>query len=422
MSSSASPPSPVSSPSPESPEPVALGFGRETVAIPGPSIVPERVLTAMNRPMPDIYSGDLVDVSDDVMARLPALARTDGHPFIVIANGHGAWQMAICNTLSRGDRVLVMESGRFAIAWGEMAEVSGVKMEVLGGSDDGPADPEALRIRLADDPDHEIKAVMVVQTDTATSVRNDIAALRRAIDDAGHPALFMVDCIASLGCEPYEMDRWGVDITVAACQKGLMVPPGLSFVWASDKAVAAHARADLRVGYLDWERRLNPSHHYELYAGTPPVSHLFGLQEAMDLIDEQGGLDSVWARHDRLAAAVWAAVEAWSTEGGIDFNIVDPAFRSTAVTTVLTGDIDADELRRLCRERAGVTLGLGIGTFAGRAFRIGHMGYLNPPMLLGTLGTIEAALAAMGAPVGGSGVAAAAVVLGEAMAEGPLDS
>ena len=368
--------------------------------------------------MPDIYSGDLVAVSDEVFERLPALARTSGQPFVVIANGHGAWQMAIANTLSRGDKVLVMESGRFAIAWGEMAELSGVKMEVVPGSDSTPADPEALRARLLDDPDHEIRAILVVQTDTATSVRNDIAALRAAIDAADHPALFMVDCIASLGCEPYDMDAWGVDVTVAASQKGLMVPPGLAFLWAGEKALAAHARADLRVGYLDWEQRINPSHHYELYAGTPPVQHLFGLQAAMDLIDEQGGLEAVWARHDRLAAAVWAAVDAWSTDGGLSLNIADPAHRSTAVTTVLTGDIDPEAVRTMCRERAGVVLGLGIGEFSGRAFRIGHMGYVNPSMLLGTLGTIEAALHALGVPMAGSGVAAAAESLGAAMAEG----
>ncbi len=381
------------------------------VAIPGPSVMPERVLAAMQRPMPDIYSGDLVDISDEVFEQLPGLAKTTGSPFIIIANGHGAWQMAISNTLARGDKVLALESGRFAVVWGEMAEVSGVKTEVLPGADDRPVDPEALRARLVDDPGHEIKAVLTVHTDTATSVRNDIPALRAAIDAAGHPALLMVDCIASLGCEPFHMDEWGVDLMVAGSQKGLMVPPGLAFLWAGDKALAAYERSDIHVGYLDWGSRLNATHHYELYCGTPPVSHLFGMREALVMIAEEG-LEARWDRHQWQAEAVWAAVDAWSTEGGLSLNITDPAARSTAVTTVLTGKIDADELRRLCKDEAGLTLGLGIGDFAGRAFRIGHMGYLNPPMLLGTLGTIEAVLVAMGAPIAGSGVGAAAASLG----------
>lgn len=388
-----------------------LNHGLETVAIPGPSIVPERVRAAMNRPMPDIYAGELVDASNRVFERLPEVVRApEAQPFVVIGNGHAAWQMTICNTLSRGDTALVLESGRFATAWGEQAAVSGVKIEVLPGRPDGPVDPEAVRARLADDGTGEIKAILVVQTDTATSVRNDIAAIRAAIDAAGHPALLMVDCIASLGCEPYEMEAWGVDVTVAASQKGIMVPPGLGFVWASPKALEAYHGADLRVGYLDWGPRIDPEVHYQLYAGTPPVGHLFGLQEALTMIAEEG-LEARWERHRRLAGAVWAAIEAWSTDGGIGFNIVDEADRSTAVTTVLTGDIDAEELRRRCKEGAGVTLGSAIGGL-GNHFRIGHMGHLNPPMLLGTLGTIEAGLVSMGAPLGGSGVGAAAVHLG----------
>ena len=403
-------PNPADTPLP----PGGLRHGLETVAIPGPSIVPERVRAAMHRPMPDIYAGDLVDASDTVFAGLPGLVcSTRAQPFVVIGNGHAAWQMAICNTLSRGDTVLALESGRFATAWGGQAEVSGVKLDVLPGRLDAPVDPEALRDRRDDDRDHQIKAVLVVQTDTATSVRNDIAALRSAIDDAGHPALFMVDCIASLGCEPYRMDDWGVDVTVAASQKGIMVPPGIAFVWASDKALEAYQRADLRVGYLDWGPRIDPEVHYHLYAGTPPVSHLYGLREALAMIAEEG-LEHRWQRHQLMAEAVWAAIDAWSTPGGIACNIPDRCHRSTAVTTVLTGDIDAEEIRRRCKDGAGVTLGSAIGGM-GQHFRIGHMGHLNPPMLLGTLGTIEAALVSMGAPMGASGVAAAAAHLGSAL-------
>ncbi len=387
------------------------------VAIPGPSITPDRVLAAMHRPMPNIYEGPLVDVSHSVLADLPGIVKTDSEVFITIGNGHAGWQMAVNNTLSRGDKVLVLESGRFAIGWGEMAEQSGVIAEILPGSDDAPVSPEALEARLRADADHEIAAILVVLTDTATSVLNDIPALRAAIDRAGHPAMFMVDGIASIGCDVFDMDASGVDLTVAASQKGLMVPPGLAFVWAGPRALAARATADLVTSYFDWEPRRTPEAHYYLYAGTPPISHLFGLREALDMIAEEGGIDAVWARHEILARSVWAAIDAWSTPDGMRCNIADEASRSRATTTVITGSIDPDELRRVCEERAGLTIGLGIGSFEGRGIRIGHMGHLNPPMLLGTLGTIEAALHSMDAPMGGSGVAAAAAFLGGHLGE-----
>ncbi|MGF1599583.1 MAG: pyridoxal-phosphate-dependent aminotransferase family protein [Acidimicrobiales bacterium] len=393
-----------------------LRHGRPLVATPGPSIIPDRVLAAMARPMPNMYEGDIVEVSDRVMAALPGLARTTGQPFVVIGNGHAAWQMAICNTLSRGDKVLALESGRFAVAWAQMAAVSGVEVEILPGSERDPVDPGALQARLAADTGHEIDAVLVVQTDTATSVLNDIAALRAAIDDAGHPGLFFVDCIASLGCDRYEMDAWGVDLTVAASQKGLMVPPGVAFVWAGPRALDAYERAGLRNGYFDWGPRIDPEVHYQLFAGTPPISHLYALDVAVTMIEEEGGLEAVWRRHQVLADAVRAAVEAWASPRHLACNIIDPAARSNAVTTVLTGDVDAAALAALCEHRTGLTLGHGIGPFAGRAFRIGHMGHLNPPMVLGTLATIEAALRALRAPLGNSGVAAAVEIVAEALA------
>jgi len=384
------------------------------VSIPGPSVIPDRVLAAMHRPMPNIYEGDLVEVSYSVQDDLKTIARTQRPVYISVSNGHGAWEMAISNTLSRGDKVLVLESGTFAVGWGEMAEVSGVKVEVLPGNDSDPVTPEALEERLKADLSREISAVMVVQVDTATSVRNDIEAIRAAIDAANHPALLMVDCIASLGCEPYEHDEFGVDITVAATQKGLMVPPGLGFVFASEKAMIAHKSADLRNGYFDWEPRTNPDQHYKIYCGTPPIQHLWAMREALDMIFEEG-LENVWRRHRILADAVRAAVDAWHAPDGVSFNIAHPQSRSHSVTTILTGDINAVELRRIAESDAGVTLGVGLDEFADRAIRIGHMGHLNPPMILGTLGTIEAALIKMGAPMGSSGAAAAAAVIGAAL-------
>ncbi|MFT5530546.1 MAG: alanine-glyoxylate transaminase/serine-glyoxylate transaminase/serine-pyruvate transaminase [Candidatus Poriferisodalaceae bacterium] len=391
-----------------------LNAGNPMVAIPGPSIVPEAVLNAMRQSMPNIYEGPIVDVSLSLLDDLPKIARTTGPAFITISNGHGAWEMAITNTLSRGDKILILESGRFATSWGELAGMAGAEFELLPGALDGPVDPAAVEQRLRDDSAHEFKAVLVVQTDTSTSVKNDISAIRAAIDAAGHPALFMVDCIASMGCEPFEMDEWGVDVTVAACQKGLMVPPGLGFVWCNDKSLAAHQTADMRTAYWDWTTRLEKGAHYFIYTGTPPIAHILGLRVALDMIFDEG-LENVWSRHAAFAGAVHAAVDAWATTDGLSLNIADPAARSAAVTTILTGSVDPDRLRQITEDGAGLTLGLGIGAFDGRGFRIGHMGHLNPPMLLGTLGTVESALHAMDAPLGGSGVAAAARHLSQSL-------
>lgn len=394
---------------------VSLNHGRPMVAIPGPSIIPDRVLAAMHRPMPNIYEGDLLAVSDSVFGRLPGIVRTSGRPFVTLSNGHGAWEMAITNTLSRGDRVLVLESGRFAVGWGDMAAFSGVEIEVLSAPARRPVDPAALEARLREDTERRFAGVLVVQVDTASSVCNDIVAIRRAMDAADHPALLMVDCIASIGCERYEMDAWGVDVTVGGSQKGLMTPPGLGLVWAGPKALAAHSFAGLRTGYWDWTARAQDGPHYLRYAGTPPVSHLYGFAEALTMIDEEG-LEAMWNRHRVLAGAVRAAVGAWSVPDGLELNVVEPAARSNAVTTVLTGTVDADRLRDVAQGGAGLTLGIALSPLEGRAFRIGHMGHLNPPMILGTIATVEAALGAIGAPLGSSGAAAAAEVIAGAMA------
>ncbi|HET7410769.1 MAG TPA: aminotransferase class V-fold PLP-dependent enzyme [Paracoccaceae bacterium] len=376
--------------------------------------MPDRVLAAMHVAMPNIYEGALVEKSLSVFKDLPKIARTAGRAFVAISNGHGAWEMALTNTLKRGDKVLVLESGRFALGWGEQAKMLGAEVEVLRAPRRGPVDPAAVEKRLRGDRDHEIRAVLVVQIDTASGVWNDIEAIRRAIDAAGHPALYMVDTVASLGCVPYEMDEWGVDVTVGGSQKGLMVPPGLGIVWANDKAIEAHRRADMRTPYWDWTARMGEGAHYLRYAGTAPIQHIHAMRESLDMMFEEG-LENVWARHRVFADAVRAAVEAWSVEGGLEFNILDPRHRSNSTTTILTGRIDGEALRRLCEDRAGLTLGVGLGEFAERAFRIGHMGHTNPPMVLGTLGTAEAGLVAMGARIGGSGVAAAARVIAEAL-------
>lgn len=385
--------------------------------MPGPSVIPDRVLGAMHMSMPNIYEGALVDVSKSIFDDLPAVARTSGPVFIAISNGHGAWEMALTNTLSRGDKVLVLESGRFAIGWGDQARMLGCEAEILNAPKRAAVDPDDLELRLRADTGHEIKAVLVVQVDTASGVWNDIAALRRAMDAARHPALLMVDCIASLGCVEYLMDEWGVDITVGGSQKGLMVPPGLGFVWASRKAMAAHETANMRSPYWDWTARQSEVAHYLRYCGTAPIQHIYAMRTALDLIAEEG-LEAIWARHTAFADAVRAAIAAWSTPGGLEFNITDPAQRSNSTTTILSGSIDSARLHQVCEEGAGLTLGVGLGDLATESFRIGHMGHMNPPMVLGTLATVESALLAMGAPIGGSGIAAAAkVISGELVAE-----
>lgn len=396
---------------------MSLARGREILAIPGPSIIPDRVLQAMHRPAPNIYEGELIALTQSVIADLKRVARTDGAVAIYIGNGHAAWEAAVANILAPGDRALVVASGRFGLGWGAMARQMGVDVEILDFGFHDAIDPERLEERLRADRASAgpFKAVLAVQTDTASSVLNDVKAIRTAVDAAQHPALLVVDCIASLGCDRFEMDAWGVDVMVAACQKGLMTPPGVAFTFHGPKAEAA--RVACRSPYWDWGPRIRPEVYYQLFAGTAPTHHLYGLRCALDMILAEEGLEQVWARHAKLAQAVRVAVEAWGSAGALRPNIADPRIRSNAVTTIATGRGDAAQLRRWCRDVAGLTLGIGLAApdvDTESLFRIGHMGHLNPPMLLGTLATIEAGLHALGiahAP-GGATAAAQAISTG----------
>ncbi len=392
---------------------MSVSNGRQSLAMPGPTTVPDEVLAAMHRPSIDIYGGELVGVTDSCLEDLRTIFATRGRTYIYIANGHGAWEAALSNVLSGGDKVLVLESGRFALGWGEMATMMGIEVEVLDGRPRRAFDPAALEARLRADTKGEIKAVLVVQIDTASSVVNDIPALRKAIDAAGHDALFMVDAVASLGTMPFEMDAWGIDVAVTGAQKGLMTPPGLSFVAAQGKAMDAHAKAGLRTRYWDWTAREGEA-HYMKYCGTPPVQMLFGLRKALDMILAEG-LEHVFARHATLAAMTRAAVERWSQGQVISFNITEPAERANSVTTVRVEGHDAGRLLTWCEEECGVALGIAIGDIAGKGFRIAHMGHVNAPMMLGTLGVVESALIALDMPHGAGGLAAAAHHLGTAL-------
>ncbi len=399
---------------------MSLSHGRHYLAIPGPSVIPERVLAAMHRPAPDIYTGEIVDIVHSLIADLRALARTRHAATIYIANGHGVWEAALANPLAAGDRVLVLASGLFGHGWAEIGRRLGLEVEVIDFGKRGPVDPARLARALADDTAREIRAVLVVHVDTATGVRNDVPALRRVLDEAGHPALLMVDCIASLGSERFEMDEWGVDVMVAASQKGMMSPPGLGFVFFGEKAAAARHERGNPSAYWDWAPRTAPQEFYHHFAGTAPTHHLFALREALTMLLHEEGLTQAWARHERLARAIWAALDAWGAGGPVRANIADPAHRSHVVTAVQLDAPDGTALRDWLTERAGVTLGIGLGMAppgdpAWHGFlRIGHMGHVNAHMVMGVLGTIEAGLKALSIPHGPGALEAAAAVIAEA--------
>jgi alanine-glyoxylate transaminase / serine-glyoxylate transaminase / serine-pyruvate transaminase len=394
---------------------MSVANGRALLATPGPTNIPDRVLQAMMRPAEELSSKPVVDLTETLLHDVKKVFRTKGETFIYAANGHGGWEAALTNVLSRGDKVLVLASGRFAVGWGEMARFMGADVEILAGSWRAAVDPVAVEERLRRDTKHEIKAVLTVQIDTASGVVNDVPAVRKAIDAAGHPALYMVDGVASLGCMPFEMDAWGVDIAMSASQKGLMTPPGLAFVAANEKALRAHQHATMKTPYWDWTSRLNPL-LYMKHCGTPPEHLLFGLRAALDMIFEEG-LEAVWHRHALLAGATQAAMSKWAEGQVLTYNVVEPSQRAPSVTTILVqGDPAAitDYARKVC----GVTLGVAIGDLAGKAFRIAHMGHVNAPMVLGSLGAVEMALQAQKIPHGSGGVAAAIAHLSQGALNG----
>lgn len=398
---------------------MSLSHGRSYLAIPGPSVMPDRVLQAMHRAAPNIYAGEIVDMMPGLIDGLKSVARTRHHAVIYIANGHGAWEAALSNTLSAGDKVLSLCTGRFGHGWHEMASALGIDPVIEEFGMKTPVDPNRVEELLRADAAHTLKAVLLTHVDTSTSILNDVAQVRAALDAAGHPALLMVDCIASMGCDRFEMDAWGVDVAVAASQKGLMVPPGMGFVFFSDKAAAARA-ANPRVSrYWDWEPRANPDLFYQYFGGTAPTHHLYGLRESLAMIAEEGGIEAVWARHTHLARAIWAALEAWGAKGPLEMNVTDPAHRSTAVTSLHLGAPHGTALRAWTEQNAGITLGIGLGMSTPEDrkgdgfFRLGHMGHVNAPMVMGALSAIQSGLIALDIPHGEGALPAAAKVMAE---------
>src|SRR5688572_30385029 len=378
--------------------------GRHYLQIPGPTNVPDRVLRAIDFPTMDHRGPEFAGLGKGVLAGMKRVFKsTQGEVVIYPASGTGAWEAALVNTLSPGDRVLMAETGHFALLWQKMAVRLGLEVEFLPGDWRHGADPEAIERRLRADAGQRIKAVCVVHNETSTGVVSRIAEVRKAIDAVKHPALFMVDTISSLASLDYRHDEWGVDVTVAGSQKGLMLPPGLSFNCVSKKALAAAKSAGLPRSYWAWDEMLsNGKSGYFPY--TPATNLLYGLREALKMLLDEEGLDAVFARHQRHAEAVRRAVRGW----GLEIFALDPREYSASLTGVLMpAGHDADRVRKVILDAFDLSLGTGLTKLGVKMFRIGHLGDFNDLMLMGTLAGVEMGLALAGVPVKKEGVQAA---------------
>jgi alanine-glyoxylate transaminase/serine-glyoxylate transaminase/serine-pyruvate transaminase len=381
--------------------------GRHFLQIPGPSTVPDRILRAMDYPTIDHRGPEFQALGKKVLADIKKIFQTTNPVIIYPASGTGAWEAALVNTLSPGDTVLMYETGHFATLWKKMADKLGLNAEFLGGDWRRGADAAAIEARLLDDKAHTIKAVCVVHNETSTGVTSDIAAVRRAIDRAGHPALLLVDTISSLASIDYRHDEWGVDVTVSGSQKGLMLPPGISFNAVSSKAIAASRDAKLSKAYWGWDEILEANKN-GFWPYTPATNLLYGLSEACDMLLEEG-LQNVFARHQRHAAATRAAVEAW----GMEILCQNPAEYSGVLTAVVmpkdaSGQyVNADAFRKAVLENFNMSLGQGLTKLSGFVFRIGHLGDFNDLTLMGTLAGVEMGFEVAGVPHRKGGVLAA---------------
>lgn len=376
--------------------------GRHFLQIPGPTNVPDRVLRAIDNVTIDHRGPEFGVLGKEVLAGMKKLMRTDSHVVIYPASGTGAWEAALVNSLSEGDRVLMAETGHFAMLWKKMAERLGLQVQFMPGDWRHGANAADVQAVLAADTDHKIKAVCVVHNETATGVVSNIPAIRKAIDQAGHPALLMVDTISSLGSIDYRHDEWGVDVTVAGSQKGIMLPPGLSFNVVSAKAIDAAERSQLKRSYWDWKDmiEINKTGYFPY---TPATNLLYGLHEALEMLFEEG-LENVFARHDRHGEATRRAVQAW----GLEVLCKNPDEYSGSLTAVIMPEgHSADALRKVILENFNMSLGQGLTNLKDKVFRIGHLGDLNDLTLCGTLSGIEMGLGLAGVPHKKGGVQAA---------------
>ncbi len=376
--------------------------GRHFLQIPGPTNVPDRVLRAIAQPTIDHRGPEFALLGKAVLAGMKRVLKTEADVVIYPASGTGAWEAALVNTLSAGDRVLMAETGQFAVLWKKLAERLGLVVDFLPGDWRHGADPSAIEARLRADEGGAIKAVCLVHNETSTGVVTRVPAVREVIDRTGHPALLLVDTISSLGSIDYRHDAWRVDVTVAGSQKGLMLPPGLSFNAISGKALAAAKSARLPRSYWDWSEMLaiNPTGYFPY---TPATNLLYGLHESLDMLFAEG-LDAVFARHQRLAEATRRAVRGW----GLEILCADPAEYSASLTAVLMPEgHNADNFRKIVLARSDMSLGQGLGKVSGRIFRIGHLGWFNELMLCGTLAGVEMGLTSAGVPHRKGGMQAA---------------
>ena len=376
--------------------------GRHFLQIPGPTNVPDRVLRAIDRPTIDHRGPEFGELGRTVLAGMKRVFATEANVVIYPASGTGAWEAALVNTLSPGDRVLMAETGHFATLWRKLAERLSLAVDFVPGDWRRGADVAAIEARLAADRAHAIRAVCVVHNETATGAVTHVPAVRAALDRTGHPALLMVDTISSLGSLDYRHDEWGVDVTIGGSQKGLMLPPGLSFNAFSAKALAAADRAKMPRSYWDW-REMLASNANGFFPYTPATNLLYGLAEALAMLFEEG-LPGVFARHDRFGEATRRAVRAW----GLEIQCAEPADYSSVLTGVVMPEgHSADAFRRAVLERYDMSLGQGLGRLSGKVFRIGHLGWFNDLMLCGTLAGVEMGLALAGVPHRKGGVDAA---------------
>jgi alanine-glyoxylate transaminase/serine-glyoxylate transaminase/serine-pyruvate transaminase len=381
---------------------MAIRSGRHFLQIPGPTNVPDRVLRAIAQPTIDHRGPEFGQLGREVLDGMKRIFQTSGHVFIYPASGTGCWEAALVNTLSPGDRVLMFDEGHFATLWRDVATRLGLEVDFVPGDWRSGAAPEAVEARLAEDRGRAIKAVGVVHNETSTGVTSRIAAIRKAIDRAGHPALFLVDTVSGLACMDYRHDEWGVDVAVASSQKGLMLPPGLGFVAAGEKALAAARSARLPRSFWHWEPMLRDN-KAGYFPYTPSTNLLFGLREAIAMLLELG-LPAVFARHARHAEATRRAVGAW----GLELVCQKPEEYSSSLTAVMMpAGHDADALRMAILERFDMSLGTGLGRLKGKSFRIGHLGDFNDLSLAGTLAGVEMGLSLAGVPFRKGGVAAA---------------
>ncbi|HVA12570.1 MAG TPA: aminotransferase class V-fold PLP-dependent enzyme [Stellaceae bacterium] len=384
-----------------------LKRGRHFLHVPGPSNVPDRVLAAMSHPVIDHRSQEFFDLVKHICAGMRRIFRTAGPVAIYPSSGTGAWEAALLNTLAPGDKVLAFESGHFANLWRVMAERQGLSVEFIPGDWRHPVDPAEIERRLVADKSHAIKAVTIVHSETSTGILCDVAAVRKAMDRAQHPALLMVDAISSLGVHEYRHDDWGVDVTICGSQKGLMLPPGLGYNAISPKALAVNKQVKNTRAYFEWQPMVD-ANETGSYPFTPAISLFLAAKESIAMMEEEG-LDNVVARHERLAEATRRAVHAW----GLEILCADPKAYANALTAIMVPEgVNADQIRATILDLHDVSLGAGLGKVAGKVFRIGHLGWMNELMLVGALAGVEMGLNAAGVKHKNGGVQTAMDYLG----------